>query len=91
MDVNNLQKKVDAFEKRVERLEGKVFAPAASQDELFAQAEELTKTYDRISTALIQRKLRVGYARAARLLDLLEEAGLVSVGDDSKPREVLKK
>jgi len=37
----------------------------------------------------LQRRLRVGYARAARLIDLLEERGVVSAGEGAKPREVL--
>jgi S-DNA-T family DNA segregation ATPase FtsK/SpoIIIE len=41
------------------------------------------------STSYIQRRLRVGYSRAARLMDLLEEKGVIGPADGSKPREVL--
>lgn len=41
------------------------------------------------SASYLQRRLRIGYARAARLLDLLEEQGIIGPGDGAKPREVL--
>ena len=41
------------------------------------------------STSYLQRKLRIGYARAARLIDMLEERGVVSGGSGAKPRDVL--
>ncbi|HEV2245098.1 MAG TPA: DNA translocase FtsK, partial [Terriglobia bacterium] len=43
------------------------------------------------STSLLQRRLRLGYGRAARLLDLMERDGIISAPDGSKPREVLKR
>jgi S-DNA-T family DNA segregation ATPase FtsK/SpoIIIE len=61
------------------------------QDELFEEAVRAVVQYDRASASLLQRKLRIGYARAARLLDELEAAGVVGVSDGSKPRDVLVK
>ncbi|MBI2103581.1 DNA translocase FtsK [Candidatus Woesebacteria bacterium] len=58
-------------------------------DDLFKQAVEEVVQYDRASASLLQRRLRVGYARAARLLDQLEAAGVVGPAEGSKPREVL--
>ncbi len=58
-------------------------------DELLAQAKELVIKSGKASASLLQRRLRVGYARAARLLDLLEEQGIIGPGDGAKPREIL--
>jgi len=58
-------------------------------DDLFKQAVEVVCQYDRASASLLQRRLSVGYARAARILDQLEAAGVVGPSDGSKPREVL--
>lgn len=58
-------------------------------DNLFDEAVKVVCQYDRASASLLQRRLRVGYARAARMLDQLEAAGIVSQSEGSKPREVL--
>lgn len=62
--------------------------PSDDDDELFEQARELVQKIGRASSSLLQRKLKVGYARAARLLDMLEERGVVGPGSGAKPREV---
>lgn len=59
------------------------------RDELFEEAVRTVCQYDRASASLLQRRLKVGYARAARILDELEAAGIVGVGEGSKPRDVL--
>ncbi|MBI3109695.1 DNA translocase FtsK [Candidatus Daviesbacteria bacterium] len=61
----------------------------SDRDELFEEAVRTVCQYDRASASLLQRRLKVGYARAARILDELEEAGIVGVGEGSKPRDVL--
>jgi S-DNA-T family DNA segregation ATPase FtsK/SpoIIIE len=58
-------------------------------DPLFDEAKEVILRYRQGSTSLLQRKLHIGYARAARLLDHMEQAGIVGPPDSSKPREVL--
>lgn len=63
----------------------------ADQDDLFEEAVRTICQYDRASASLLQRRLRIGYARAARLLDELEEEGVVGPGEGSKPRDVLVK
>lgn len=57
-------------------------------DELYDEAKEAVLQAGKASASLLQRRLRVGYARAARLLDILEEQGVVGPGDGAKPREV---
>lgn len=84
-----LQEKVDELEKRVTKLEGLVIVP--DDDVLLEQAVETLKGYDMVSASLLQRRLRIGYARAARLLDILEEKGIVGPGEGAKPRKVLIK
>jgi S-DNA-T family DNA segregation ATPase FtsK/SpoIIIE len=57
-------------------------------DPLFADARGVVVQFKQGSTSLLQRKLHIGYSRAARLLDQLEEQGIVGPPDGSKPREV---
>lgn len=60
-------------------------------DPLLEDAKQVVIQAGKGSASLLQRRLRVGYARAARLLDLLEEQGVIGPGDGAKPREVLLK
>jgi len=58
-------------------------------DELFKDAVRVVCQYDRASASLLQRRLSIGYARAARIIDQLEAAGVVGPAEGSKPRSVL--
>jgi DNA segregation ATPase FtsK/SpoIIIE, S-DNA-T family len=58
-------------------------------DNLYEEAKDTVVKAGKASASLLQRRLRVGYARAARLLDLLEANGVISPADGSKPREIL--
>ncbi|KKQ26258.1 MAG: translocase FtsK protein [Candidatus Woesebacteria bacterium GW2011_GWA1_37_8] len=60
-------------------------------DQLFKDAVTIVCQYDKASSSLLQRRLSVGYARAARIMDQLEQAGVISRPEGSKPREVLIK
>ena len=60
-------------------------------DDLYASAREAVEEAGRASTSYLQRKLRIGYSRAARLMDLLEEKGVIGPADGSRPREVLSR
>ena len=62
-----------------------------SEDDLYEDARETVIRAGKASTSYLQRKLRIGYARAARLMDILEENGVVGGGDGAKPRDVLIK
>jgi len=59
------------------------------EDEHYGEAKEIVIHAGKASTSYLQRKLRVGYARAARLMDILEERGVIGPSDGSKPREIL--
>jgi len=60
-------------------------------DDMYQAARAAVLEAGKASTSYLQRKLRVGYARAARLIDVLEERGVIGPGDGAKPREILDK
>lgn len=64
-------------------------SPAPTDDELYEEARQTVIEAGKGSASLLQRRLRIGYARAANLLDALEEAGVVGPARGSKPRKVL--
>jgi DNA segregation ATPase FtsK/SpoIIIE, S-DNA-T family len=59
------------------------------EDELMLEAQEIIIKAGKASTSLLQRRLSIGYGRAAKILDMLEEAGIVGASNGSKPREIL--
>jgi DNA segregation ATPase FtsK/SpoIIIE, S-DNA-T family len=59
-------------------------------DPLFDDAVRLVFEFGKASTSLLQRRLRIGYGRAAHLIDLMERDGLVGPADGPRPRELLK-
>lgn len=88
---------VSNFGDKSVQVEGSGGAPAGAvfdaymgddDDDLYKQAVELVAAAKKASASLLQRRLSVGYARAARLLDLMEERGVIGPGDGAKPREV---
>jgi len=62
---------------------------AGNEDDLYEDAKQTVIEAGKASTSYLQRKLGVGYARAARLIDMLEERGVIGAGSGAKPREVL--
>jgi S-DNA-T family DNA segregation ATPase FtsK/SpoIIIE len=60
-------------------------------DDLYQEAVRVVCEMGRASTSTLQRRLRIGYGRAARLIDIMEKDGIVGPADGTKPREVLKK
>jgi S-DNA-T family DNA segregation ATPase FtsK/SpoIIIE len=69
--------------------EGEGSAEPGERDPLFREAAETCIQHQLGSTSLLQRKLRIGYGRAARIIDQLHEAGILGPPDGSRPREVL--
>lgn len=61
----------------------------SSEDDLYNEAVDTVVAAGKASASLLQRRLKVGYARAARLLDILEENGIIGQADGAKPRDVL--
>ena len=59
------------------------------EDELFKKATEMIKSEGKASTSFLQRKLQIGYNRAARIIDMMEEKGIVSKANHVGKREVL--
>jgi S-DNA-T family DNA segregation ATPase FtsK/SpoIIIE len=66
-----------------------IFDDFGDNDELLPEAKSLVIKAGKASASYLQRRLRIGYARAARLLDLLEDQGVVGPADGARPREVL--
>jgi DNA segregation ATPase FtsK/SpoIIIE, S-DNA-T family len=71
-------------------LEGILSSPTGDDedDDLFPDALEVIMDAHKASASLLQRRLKIGYARAARLLDIMESKGIIGPGDGAKPREV---
>ena len=63
----------------------------SDDDPLYQDAVKLVIEFGKASTSLLQRRLRIGYGRAAHLIDLMEQDGIVGAADGPKPREVLKR
>lgn len=83
-----------AYDEKVTEAQEQVSAVADEEDDtvddaLFAEAKRVVIEARRASTSLLQRRLRIGYARAARIMDLLEERGLIGPPDGARPRAVL--
>ncbi len=65
------------------------FERSEDRDDMMDKAIELAQTQSKLSTSLLQRRLRIGYPRAARLMDQMEEEGIVGPSDGSKSRDVI--
>ena len=61
-----------------------------TDDEMYEEAKRIVLEAGKASTSYLQRRLKLGYARAARIIDMLEERGIVGPADGAKPREVLR-
>jgi len=72
-----------------EPISGRAGGSTDEKDEFFGEAVRVVCQFGRASASLLQRRLSIGYTRAARILDQLENAGVVGPADGSKPRDVL--
>lgn len=61
-----------------------------SEDVLFNQAVKIATEMGRLSASVLQRRLSIGYSRAAKILNMMEQQGLISPPEGSKPRKVLQ-
>jgi S-DNA-T family DNA segregation ATPase FtsK/SpoIIIE len=88
-----LDEPVEYDEDVTEKKMGGAFGGASGmdddEDELYDEARMTVIKAGKASASYLQRRLKVGYARAARLLDLLEERGIIGPGEGAKPREIL--
>ena len=82
----NLQR--DVYDHLVDEARSKI-GEAEGEDPLFERAKELAQEHSRVSTSLLQRRLRIGYPRAARLMDELESKGVVGESEGGSSRKVL--
>lgn len=80
---------VSALKEKVEEHAGGDLPDMDEDDELIEQAIEVIRQTKRASTSGVQRRLKIGYTRAARIMDILEERGLVGPAQGSDPREIL--
>jgi S-DNA-T family DNA segregation ATPase FtsK/SpoIIIE len=81
-----------AFEHEVkDKIEGKTadLPEMQESDDLMEQAVEIIRQTKRASTSSLQRRLRIGYTRAARIMDILEEQGIIGPANGAEPREIL--
>ena len=89
--VKNTAGEAQYEEEVIQTIETPVIQVEASlEDELLTQAIELAKTKDKMSISMLQRYFRIGFNRASRLKESLEEHGIVGPDEGSKPRRVIK-
>lgn len=98
-DIERLKTEIAGLKVRIRRIEDYLLGipnpqeyiyESDSEEDLLEEAKNVVRQYDRASASLLQRRLSIGYTRAAHLLDKLEKAGVVKHAEGSKPREVLK-
>jgi S-DNA-T family DNA segregation ATPase FtsK/SpoIIIE len=85
-----MARQIDAMPTRDDEARAQAEEPASGErDPLFRQAAEVCIQNQLGSTSLLQRRMSIGYGRAARIIDQLEQAGILGLANGSKPRDVL--
>ena len=85
----SVQQQIDRDSKDEEDDDGGDDGDLGDDEELFQQAMEVLKSTRRASTSMLQRRLRIGYNRAARIVEIMEDKGIVGPENGSSPREIL--
>ena len=78
-----------SMHEKLEAASGATDDVTAEDEELVEKCIEIIRQEKRASTSLLQRRLRLGYTRAARVVDILEQRGILGPGEGAKPREIL--
>jgi S-DNA-T family DNA segregation ATPase FtsK/SpoIIIE len=87
---HRMAQQIDAMPTREDEARAQAEEPASGErDPLFRQAAEVCIQNQLGSTSLLQRRMSIGYGRAARIIDQLEQAGILGLANGSKPRDVL--
>jgi S-DNA-T family DNA segregation ATPase FtsK/SpoIIIE len=84
-----VQQQIDKDSSEDDEEEGDEVDGESSDEELYAKAIDVLKSSRRASTSMLQRRLRIGYNRAARIMEMMEEKGVVGPENGSSPREIL--
>lgn len=87
-----IEKQIVVLTKKVNSISDKIGGEKSSlsEDELYNRAKELAIETGTVSAGLLQRKLLIGYAKTAHLLDLLEQDGIIGPARGAKPRDVMR-
>ncbi len=85
-----VQQQIDRAARESDEEEGGEDDDLGDDDELYHQALDVLKSTKRASTSMLQRRLRIGYNRAARIMEIMEEKGIVGPENGSSPREILQ-
>jgi len=77
------------YREEVLKEHGKTFTGGGDKDEMYAEAVRVVMETNQASVSILQRRLRLGYSRAARIIDMMEQDGLVGPFEGSKPRKIV--
>jgi S-DNA-T family DNA segregation ATPase FtsK/SpoIIIE len=84
-----VQQQIDRDSREDEEEDEELEGDPGSDEELYERALDVLKSTRRASTSMLQRRLRIGYNRAARIMEIMEEKGIVGPENGSSPREIL--